>query len=71
MPAYQHPLITQRMGYGRGCPLYEGSHNRYPKGLCPNTEWLMPNIIMAYTFRPDDEIAADAETLHRTVQRLR
>jgi len=74
MPAYRHPLVAQRMGYGRGCPLdcplYEGDGNRYPEGLCPNTEWLMPNIILGHTFKPDDEIAADAERLHRAVQRL-
>jgi len=75
MPAYKHPLIAQRMGYGRGCPLdcpllYAGTQNQYPDGLCPVAEEVVPNMILAYTFRPDDEIAADAERLHRALQRL-
>jgi len=74
MPAYQHPLIAERMGYGRGCPLdcplYAGSYNQYPEGLCPEAEKLFPNIMLGYPFRPDEEIAADAEKLHRTIERL-
>jgi len=74
MPAYRHPLIAERMGYGRGCPLdcplYEGTGNQYPDGLCPEAERLFPNILMAYTFQPDDAVRADAEKLRRAVERL-
>ena len=74
MTAYEHPLIARRMGYGRGCPLdcplYEGDANRYPDGLCPVAENLFPKIMMAYTFQPDDAISADAERLHRAIERL-
>ena len=74
MPAYKHPLITQRLGYGRGCPLdcpfYEGDGNRYPDGLCPVAESVFPNIMMGYPFQRDDAIQADAEKLHRAVGRL-
>lgn len=74
MPAYRHPLIAERLGYGRGCPLdcplYEGDRNRYPDGLCPVAEALIPNILMGYPFQADDAIAADAERLHRVVERF-
>jgi perosamine synthetase len=74
MPAYRHPLIAERMGYGRGCPLdcplYEGSANRYPEGTCPTAERLMPNVMLGYTFVPDDAVEADAERLHRAIRRL-
>ena len=74
MPAYRHPVIAQRMGYGRGCPLdcplYRGSANQYAEGLCPVVESLMPNLIIAYTFKADDDIAADAERLRRGIERL-
>jgi dTDP-4-amino-4,6-dideoxygalactose transaminase len=74
MPAYRHPLIANRMGYGRGCPLdcplYEGTGNRYPDGLCPEAEALFPRIILGYPFQPQESVARDAEALYRAWQRL-
>jgi len=74
MPAYRHPVIGERMGYGRGCPLdcplYDGTQNQYPDGLCPEAEALFPKIMLAYTFVPEDAAAADAERLKRATERL-
>ncbi|HQK94834.1 MAG TPA: DegT/DnrJ/EryC1/StrS family aminotransferase [Armatimonadota bacterium] len=74
MPAYRHPLIAERLGAGRGCPLdcplYEGTGNQYPDGLCPKVEALFPNIILGYPFQPDDAVAAQADRLRRAVERL-
>lgn len=74
MPAYKHPLVANRMGYGRGCPLdcplYDGAHNHYPDGLCPEAERLFPNIMLGYPFKPYDAAAAEAEALHRAWQKL-
>ncbi|MGQ9731980.1 MAG: DegT/DnrJ/EryC1/StrS family aminotransferase [Candidatus Zipacnadales bacterium] len=74
LPAYKHPLLAQRLGYGRGCPLdcplYEGTANHYPEGLCPQAEALFPNIMLAYPFRPEEDAQRDAEALHRAWNRL-
>ncbi len=74
MPAYDHPLIENRMGYGRGCPLdcplYQGTGNQYPPGLCPQAEALFPRIMLAYPFQAEDAVKADAERLHKAVGRL-
>lgn len=74
MPAYRHPLIAERHGYGHGCPLdcplYTGAGNVYPDGLCPQAEALFPRIMLGYPFQPEDAIKADAERLHAAVGRL-
>jgi len=74
MPAYKHPLIAQRLGYGHGCPLdcphYTGAGNRYPDGLCPNAESVLPRILMTGTFGPKEHHAANAEKFRRAVERL-
>ena len=74
MPAYKHPLIAERLGYGRGCPLdcplYVGDNNRYPDGLCPNAEFVVPRMLLAYPFGPKDEQERNAERLRRVVERL-
>jgi dTDP-4-amino-4,6-dideoxygalactose transaminase len=74
MAAYEHPLIAQRLGYGRGCPLdcpfYVGDNNRYPEGLCPNAEWVVPRMMLAHTFGPNDEHERGAAGLRRAIERL-
>jgi dTDP-4-amino-4,6-dideoxygalactose transaminase len=74
MPAYKHPLIAQRLGYGRGCPLdcplYAGKGNQYPEGLCPVTEDLVPRILLAYTFGDEAAHQQSAERLHQAIQSL-
>jgi len=73
MPAYKHPLIAQRLGYGRGCPLdcplYLGAHNRYPDGLCPNAEYVLPRMVLAYPFGPRADHERGAEKLQRAIAR--
>jgi len=72
MVAYRHPLIKNRLGFGRGCPLdcplYEGTGNQYPDGLCPNAEWVMPRILSTGTFGPKDVHAANADRLRRAIE---
>ncbi|MCS6859629.1 MAG: DegT/DnrJ/EryC1/StrS family aminotransferase [Abditibacteriales bacterium] len=74
MPAYKHPLIHHRLGYGRGCPLdcplYAGNQNHYPDGLCPVAEEVIPRVVLAYTFSPQEHHQRNAEALHRAVTRL-
>ncbi len=72
MPAYKHPVIAQRMGYGRGCPLdcphYKGPHNRYPDGLCPKAEDLFPRLLMLGAFGLKAHHEANAEKLRKAVE---
>ena len=74
MPAYRHPLIASRMGYGRGCPLdcphYAGMGNQYPDGLCPVAEEVIPRILLVYTFADDEYHKRNAERLHQVIQSL-
>jgi len=74
MPAYQHPLLQNRLGYGRGCPLdcpfYTGTQNHYPDGLCPVAEEVIPRTVLVYTFSAKDYHKRNAEALQRVVTRL-
>jgi dTDP-4-amino-4,6-dideoxygalactose transaminase len=74
MPAYKHPLIAERLGYGKGCPLdcplYLGRNNRYPEGLCPRAEDLFKHLMLVYTFGLKEEQLANAERLHGVAERL-
>jgi len=73
MPAYKHPLIRDRMGYGGGCPLdcplYKGKGNQYPDGLCPVAEEVIPRMVIVYTFSDKEYHARNAEALHRVLVR--
>jgi perosamine synthetase len=75
MPAYKHPLISQRMGYGKGCPLdcplYKGEHNQYPDGLCPVAEDAFTRMLLVYTFSSKDFHDQNAERLGKVLQKLR
>jgi dTDP-4-amino-4,6-dideoxygalactose transaminase len=73
-PSYKHPLLQNRMGYGRGCPLdcplYTGTQNQYPDGLCPVAEEVIPRVVLAYTFSTKDYHEKNAEALHRVMEKL-
>lgn len=74
MPAYKHPLLQNRLGYGRGCPLdcpfYAGNQNQYPDGLCPVAEEVIPRTVLVYTFSAKDYHERNAEALQRVIRRL-
>jgi dTDP-4-amino-4,6-dideoxygalactose transaminase len=74
MPSYRHPLLAERLGYGRGCPLdcplYQGAGNRYPDGLCPVAEEVIPRILMVYTMGDEDWHRKNAEALRTTIEQL-
>ena len=73
MPAYKHPLLQERWGYPKGCPLdcprYTGSGNRYPDGLCPVAEDVIPRSVLAYTFSEKEGHERAAEALRRAITR--
>ena len=72
MPAYKHPLIAKRLGYGRGCPLdcplYKGRNNQYPDGLCPKAEDLFTRLLYAGTFGPKAGHRANADKLRKAIE---
>jgi dTDP-4-amino-4,6-dideoxygalactose transaminase len=72
MPAYKHPLIAKRMGYGKGCPLdcplYKGKDNQYPDGLCPRAEDLFPRLLYTGTFGPKSNHQANADRLRKAIE---
>ena len=74
IPAYKHPMIAQRMGYGRGCPLdcphYDGTGNQYPDNLCPVAEDIFHRMLLVYTFSDKEYHLHNAELLHKTIQKL-
>jgi dTDP-4-amino-4,6-dideoxygalactose transaminase len=74
MPAYRHPVIADRMGYGRGCPLdcplYPGQGNGYPEGLCPVAEEVIPRIVLVYTFGDEPDHRRNAERLRAAIESL-
>jgi len=74
MPAYRHPVIEKRLGFGKGCPLdcplYKGDGNQYPGGLCPNNEWLMPRILFTGTMGPRDQHEAGAEKFRKAIEMM-
>jgi dTDP-4-amino-4,6-dideoxygalactose transaminase len=74
MPAYRHPVIADRLGYTKGCPLdcplYTGSDNQYPDGLCPVAEDLVPRMVIIGTFGEEDHHKQNAEKLHEAFASL-
>ena len=74
MPAYKHPLIAQRMGYGKGCPLdcphHKGDNNQYPDDLCPVAEDIFHRMLLVYTFSDRDYHLRNAEALNKAISRL-
>ncbi len=48
-PVYLEPVFRKEKFYGKGCPnhcpLYEGTSQKYEKGLCPACERVQPNLL--------------------------
>jgi len=73
MPLYQNPVLAEARTYGdSGFPLTE-VHDRYARGLCPNTEALIDGRLLVigwnenYTEQDVDDIAA---ALRRASERI-
>ena len=57
--AYQHPV------FGRHFP-----KGTYPKGLCPNAEYMVPRMVMGYPLVPLDTARRNADALRQVVKAL-
>ncbi len=72
-PAYQHPQITEPVGYGKGCPVRcpHATHEPpYHDGACPNAEYLLPRIFLTSTAGGVASHEPRAAQLRQIVDRL-
>lgn len=70
IPAYKHPVITSRAAHAFNCPVYSGDGNKYPDGLCPVAEEIIPRTVNVYTFGKEGAHRSNAERFARAVRRL-
>lgn len=72
--AYQFPVFTEPVAYGRGCPTrcpFYGSPLPYRKGYCPNAEDLIPRLcVTTLSTRRREDVARGAEGLWRAIKRM-
>ncbi len=70
IPAYKHPVITSRAAHAFNCPVYSGDGDKYPDGLCPIAEEIIPRTVNVYTFGKEDVHRANSERFARAIRRL-
>jgi len=70
IPAYKHPVFVERKAHAFHCPTYQGDKNRYPDGLCPVAEEIIPRTVNSYTFGSKDDHKANAEKFAQAVGNL-
>lgn len=74
IPAYKHPVIANRLGFTKGCPLdcplYTGTGNQYPDGLCPVAEEIIPRMLIVGTFGDEAGHQQNAEKLREVIESL-
>ena len=54
--AYQHPVFAKE--YPKGA---------YPKGLCPNAEYMVPRMVLGYPMQPLESAKRGADALRKVV----
>ncbi|MHB0998463.1 MAG: DegT/DnrJ/EryC1/StrS family aminotransferase [Armatimonadota bacterium] len=69
MAAYQQPVIKDKIAYAFRCPDNNGFAG-YPDGLCPNAEFIVPRILLAYTVQSEETAKIEADKLHQVIQML-
>ena len=70
MPAYKHPVISQRRARAFRAAENNGHAGRYEDGTCPAAERAVPRIILAYLVGPEETARREADRLHSLVVRL-
>lgn len=70
MPAYGHPVISERHAHAFRCPENRGHSGRYEDGTCPAAERAVPRIILAYLVGPEETAKRDADRLHSLIARF-
>jgi dTDP-4-amino-4,6-dideoxygalactose transaminase len=70
MPAYRHPLFINHLAHAFHCNDNKSSTDRYPDGLCPAAENVIPRIVMAYPMESEETAKKEAEKLARVIRIL-
>lgn len=70
IPAYKHPVFTNRAAYALNNSDYKGSYNKYPDGLCPVAEEIIPHTVNVYTFSSKDYHKANSEKFAKVLKKL-
>jgi perosamine synthetase len=70
MPAYKHPVIKNQLAHAFHCAENRCDHERYPEGLCPVAERVIPRIVLGYVLGSEDMAKREAEKLHDVIVRL-
>lgn len=70
MPAYQHPVIKNRAAHAFHCVENRCDRERYPDGLCPVAERVVPRIVLGYVLGSEEMAKREAEKLHQVIARL-
>ena len=70
MPAYKHPVISERRAPAFRAPENNGHSARYEEGTCPAAERAVPRLILAYLVGAEETAKTEADRLHSVVARL-
>jgi perosamine synthetase len=70
MPAYKHPVISERRAHAFRAPENNGHSGRYEDGTCPMAERAVPRIILAYLVGSEETAKREADRLHSLVAQL-
>ncbi len=70
MPAYKHPVISERRATAFQAPENRGHSGRYDDGTCPAAERAVPRIILAYLVGHEETAKREADRLHALVTQL-
>jgi perosamine synthetase len=70
MPAYQHPVIKDQLAHAFHCAANRCGHERYPAGLCPVAERVIPRLVLGYVLGSEEMARREAEKLHDVIVRL-
>lgn len=74
VPAYRYKIFRKPLAYGnKGCPLkcayYKGDFE-YKKGLCPNTEELLPRLVHTTVTISNEASKCNAELWHKIINKV-
>ena len=70
MPAYKHPVISERRAHAFRAPENKGHSGRYEDGTCPAAERAVPRIILAYLVGSEETAKREADRLHSLIAQL-
>ena len=70
MPAYRHPVFTNRLAHAFHTEANRACVQAYEDGRCPVAERIIPRFIVAYVMEPEETAKREAEGLNRVIRQL-